>query len=56
MALVVPYTGMTRLHIEDMMGQVPGSELQVAYFGTVESAAEWLSGSRALVNGGLDIA
>ena len=47
MALVVPYTGMARLHIEEMLSQVPGSELQVAYFGTVESAAEWLSGSLA---------
>jgi hypothetical protein len=56
MALVVPYSGLTRLHIDDLLGQVPGSELQVAYFGTVESATEWLSGSLAVMNGGLDIA
>ena len=54
-ALVVPYTGLTRIHIEDMLGQIPGSELQVAYFGTVESASEWLTGSLSIVNGELDI-
>ena len=53
MALVVPYTGMTRLRIEDMLDQIPGSELQVAYFGTVESASEWLTGSLAVVSGEL---
>jgi hypothetical protein len=55
MALVVPYTGMTRLRIEDMLDQIPSSELQVAYFGTVESATEWLTGSLAVVNGELGI-
>jgi hypothetical protein len=56
MALVVPYSGMTRIHIDDMLGQVPGSELQIAYFGTVESATDWLTGSLAVMSGGLDIA
>ena len=55
MALVVPYTGLTRIHIEDVLGQVPSSEPQVAYFGTVESATEWLTGSLSIVNGELDI-
>jgi hypothetical protein len=43
MALVVPYGGLTRIHIEDLLGPVPGAELQVAYFGTIESATEWLT-------------
>ncbi|GAC1650561.1 MAG: hypothetical protein NVS9B11_23630 [Candidatus Dormibacteraceae bacterium] len=43
MALVVPYSGMTKMHIEDVLGQVPESQLQVAYFGTVENATEWLT-------------
>ena len=55
MALVVPYTGLTRIHIEDMLGQLPGSELQVAYFGTVEDATAWLTGSLVIVDGQLGI-
>jgi hypothetical protein len=55
MALVVPYTGLTRIHIEDMLGQLPGSELQVAYFGSVEDATTWLTGSLVIVDGELDI-
>jgi len=43
MALVVPYGGLTRIHIEDLLGPVPGSDLEVAYFGTVESATDWLT-------------
>jgi hypothetical protein len=43
MAIVVPYGGMTRMHIDELLGQVPGSTLEVAYFGTVESATEWLT-------------
>ena len=55
MALVVPYTGLTRIHLEDMLGQLPGSELQVAYFGTVEDATAWLTGSLVIVDGELGI-
>jgi len=43
MALVVPYSGMSRMRIDEVLGQVPGSALEVAYFGTVESATEWLT-------------
>jgi hypothetical protein len=34
-----------------MLGQLPGSELQVAYFGTVEDATAWLTGSLVIVDG-----
>ena len=43
MALVVQYNGMTKMHIEDVLGQVPESQILVAYFGTVENAKEWLT-------------
>src|SRR5260370_40213434 len=38
MALVVPYTGMTRLRIQNMLDQHPGREVELAYLGTVHSA------------------
>ncbi|MDQ2944086.1 MAG: hypothetical protein M3R21_10525 [Candidatus Dormibacteraeota bacterium] len=42
MAVVVPYSGLTRMHASDMLGSVSDIKLDVAYFGTVEKATEWL--------------
>src|SRR5260370_9916907 len=52
MALVVPYTGITRLPIEDMLDKIPGTELQHAYFRTVETATHSRSGSPSVSSGG----
>jgi hypothetical protein len=42
MAVVVPYSGLTRMHVYDMLGSVSDTKMDVGYFGTVEAATEWL--------------
>jgi hypothetical protein len=42
MAVVVPFRGLTRMHVYDMLGSVPNTKMDLEYFGTVESATQWL--------------
>ena len=42
LAVVVPYGGLTRMHVYDMLGSVPDTKMDVEYYGTVEKATEWL--------------
>ena len=53
MALVVPYSGLSRLHVDDILGGVPGSALDIQYFATVESATDWLALTPAISAGGI---
>jgi hypothetical protein len=48
MAVIVPYSGISRMHVDDILGSIPGSELEVQYFGTVESATDWLAQTHAI--------
>jgi hypothetical protein len=43
MAVVVPYTGLSRMRIDGILETAPESKLEVQYFGTVENATEWLT-------------
>jgi hypothetical protein len=42
LAVLVPYGGLTRMHVYDMLGSVPDTKMDIRYFGTVEKATEWL--------------
>ncbi len=53
MAVVVPYSGLSGLHVDDILGGVPGSALDIQYFGTVESATDWLALTPAISAGGI---
>jgi len=43
-AVVLPKSGLAEMNIRDALGKVPDTELQVAYFATVEEARAWLTG------------
>jgi hypothetical protein len=44
MALVIPKSGLAMMNVQEIMSRVPGTKLDVAYFGTIEEARAWLSG------------
>jgi hypothetical protein len=43
-AVVLPKSGLAEMNIRDALGKVPDTELQVAYFATVEEGKAWLTG------------
>jgi hypothetical protein len=43
MAVVNPKSGLSRMNMDDMMGRVPASRLEVAFFGAVAEAKDWLN-------------
>jgi hypothetical protein len=43
MALVVAYSGLAQMIVEELVSRVPGSKLDVAYFATVDEATSWLN-------------
>ena len=44
MAVIITKSGLARMNVEDILRRVPGTELDVGYFTTVEEAREWLTG------------
>ena len=42
MALVIPQSGLAKMNIDDMVSRVPGSQLDLAYFSTLDGARNWL--------------
>jgi stage II sporulation SpoAA-like protein len=42
-AIVLPVSDMAAGHLQERMGKVPPSAMQVAYFASVEEAREWLA-------------
>ena len=43
-AVVLPKSGLAEMNIREALGKVPDTELQVAYFATVEEGKAWLTG------------
>ena len=43
MALVVPKSGLAAMNVTDILSRVPGTQLDVAYFGTIAEARDWLT-------------
>ena len=52
MTVVVPYSRLSRMHVDDILGSVPGSALNIKYFGKVEAATEWLALAPAISESG----
>ena len=44
MAVVIAKSGLARMNLEDVLGRVPATKLDVGYFAAVENAREWLAG------------
>jgi stage II sporulation SpoAA-like protein len=42
-AIVLPESEMAAGHLQERMGKVPKTAMQVAFFGSVEEAREWLA-------------
>lgn len=42
-AIVLPESEMAAGHLQERLGKVPKSAMQIAYFGSVEEAREWLA-------------
>lgn len=53
MALVIPKSGLTLMNVQEIMGRVPGTKLDVAYFATVDEARAWLSRPHTITPTGL---
>jgi hypothetical protein len=53
MALVIPKSGLAMMNVQEIMSRVPGTKLDVAYFGTIEEAREWLSRPHTITPAGL---
>jgi hypothetical protein len=45
LAMVLPESGIALMNIKDIVSKVPGTDLEVAYFPTLEKAREWLTPS-----------
>ena len=45
MAIVLPWQDVARMNVEDIMGRVPETQMERAYFETVWRAQEWLTRS-----------
>ena len=43
MALVLPESDLAKMNIDELVGRVPGSQLDVAYFATLGEARKWLT-------------
>jgi hypothetical protein len=43
MAMVIPKSGLAMMNVQEILSRVPGTKLDVAYFGTIEEARDWLS-------------
>jgi hypothetical protein len=53
MALVIPKSGLALMNVQEIMGRVPGTKLDVAYFATIEEARDWLSRPPTITPAGL---
>ena len=53
MALVIPKSGLAMMNVQEIMSRVPGTKLDVAYFGTIEEARDWLSRPHTITPAGL---
>ena len=42
-AIVLPESDMAAGHLQERLGKVPRSAMQIGYFGSVEEAREWLA-------------
>jgi hypothetical protein len=42
-AIVLPVSALAAINLSDRLGKVPRESLEVAYFGTVKDARDWLS-------------
>ena len=45
MALVIPASGLAKLNVDQILSRVPGTELDTAYFATLDEARLWLARS-----------
>src|ERR1700730_6769773 len=43
MAVLMPKNALAKMNVETILGKVPGTKLEVAYFATVRAAREWLT-------------
>ncbi|GAC1637769.1 MAG: hypothetical protein PVS2B1_15720 [Candidatus Dormibacteraceae bacterium] len=43
MAVVIPASGLAKMNVEEILARVPGTELDVGYFPTVQEAKVWLT-------------
>jgi hypothetical protein len=43
MAVLMPRSALAKMNVENILGKVPGTKLEVAYFATVAAAREWLT-------------
>lgn len=43
MAVLMPKNALAKMNVENILGKVPGTRLEVAYFATVRAAREWLT-------------
>ena len=43
MAVLMPRNALAKINVEDILGKVPGTKLEVAYFATVAEARAWLT-------------
>ena len=48
MAVVEAKSTLAKMNVEDILGRVPATRLDVGYFATVEAATEWLKASRVI--------
>jgi hypothetical protein len=43
MAVLMPKSALAKMNVQNILGKVPGTKLQVAYFATVSEARQWLT-------------
>jgi hypothetical protein len=53
MALVIPKSTLAAMNLKDVMGRIPNTHLDVAYFGSVADARTWLTTPRNATPSGL---
>lgn len=53
MALVVSKSGLAQMNVESILSRVPGTQLSVGYFATIEEAGAWLATTASSTPNGL---
>ena len=43
MSLVIPKSGLAKMNVDGILSRVPGTELDIAYFATLDEGRKWLA-------------
>ena len=43
MSLVIPQSGLAKMNVDEILSRVPGTELDIAYFATLDEGRNWLA-------------